>query len=272
MPADLPQSPVPLAEISQGPNAFEEFLDRNQKNLVFLAILLALGTAAFVVYQGIEKSKQETAGEAFNKAEDLTALQSVINGHAGTTAAQSAMILLADRQWTEGQQDAAISSLRSFIASNPNHPALPAAQASLGAKLMAQGKSEDAAKLFQDLADDPKARYIAPYALISLGDMAKAAGDTAKAETFYKRVKEDFSDSAFAETASKHSAILKAKPPIEIAPPPKPATPADPTAAIKAALPPGLTISSPDSSAPASPQEETPPTHNPEPEPAPEQP
>jgi len=225
MPADPIETPVPLAEISQGPNAFEAFLDRNQKNLIVLAIFLALGTAALVVYRGIETGRQTSAGEAFNKADDLATLQAVINEHAGTKAAQSAVVLLAERQWSDNQKDAAIETLRGFIAANPNHPAHPAAQASLGAKLMAQGKSGDATDIFQSLASDPKARYIAPYAMISLGDLAKVAGDLTKAEASYNRVKSEFSESAFVETATRRISALKAKAPVEIEPPPAPVTP-----------------------------------------------
>ncbi len=246
MPSNLKESPVPLAEISQGPGAFELFLDRNQKGLIVVAVLLALGAAGIVVYRGIEQSRQETAGQALNKAEDLQALQAVVTEHADTLAGHSAMVLLAEKQWGEGQQDASIETLRKFISSSQSHPALPTAQASLGSKLMSQGKTGDAAKVFQDMVDDPKARFLAPYALISLGDISKVAGDLDKAEGFYKRVKSDFSESSFSETAGKRIASLKAKAPVEIAPPPKPATPAtpeDPTAAIKASLPPGLSIS-----------------------------
>lgn len=225
MPADPIESPVPLAEISQGPNAFEEFLDRNQKNLIALAILLALGTAALVVYRGIETGRQTSAGEALNKAEDLATLQAVISEHAGTKAAQSAIVLLAERQWADKKQDAAIDTLRGFITANPDHPAYPAAQASLGAKLMAQGKSGEAVDFFQSVVSDPKARYIAPYALISLGDIAKAAGDLTKAEASYNRVKSEFSESAFVETASRRISALKAKAPVEIEPPPAPVAP-----------------------------------------------
>jgi len=224
MPADLQETAVPLAEISQGPSAFEEFLDRNQKSLIIVAILLAIGTAAFVVYRGVEQSRQDTAGEALNKADDLAALKAVTTEHAGTNAAESAFVLLAERQWNEGQQDAAIEPLRSFVATSPDHPALPAAQASLGAKLMSQGKNDEAATVFQGLVDEPSARYIAPYALICMGDMARAAGDLEKAEIAYNRVKADFSESTFVETATHRIATLKAKPPVEIEPPPAPKT------------------------------------------------
>ena len=252
MSADLKESPVPLAEISQGPNAFEEFLDRNQKGIVVLAILLALGAVGLVIYRGVETSRQETAGAALNKAADLAAYQAVVDGHADTIAAGSAMVLLADSQWTGGKQDDAIATLRKFIAASPTHPAIPSAKANLGAKLMAQGKSGEATKVFDELVADPAARYIAPFALISLGDLSKTVGDLDKAEASYTKVKTEFPESSFAETANRRIATLKAKPPVEIEPPPVPATPpADPTAAIKAAMPPGVTITPSDSVIPS---------------------
>ena len=261
MSADRQEPPVPLAEISQGPNAFEEFLDRNQKNLIILAILLVIATAALVIYRGIEKSRQDTAGVALNKADDLASLQAVISEHPDTNAALSAEVLLADRQWTDGQQDAAIETLRAFVAANPDHPAYPAAQASLGSKLMIQGKSEDATRIFLELVDEPKARYVAPYALISLGDMARVAGDLDKAEASYKRVASDFSESPFVETATKRIATLKAKPPVEIEPPPAPeaTAPSAPTTSGSIIPSPAPPTAPPAVAAPpaAAPQQET---------------
>ncbi len=276
MSADLPaSSPTPLAEISQGPSAFEQFLDRNQKNLILAAILVALGTAGYVVYSGIEEGRQKTAGAELIKADDLASLQSLVSGHADTRAAKSAALLLAEKQWTEGQQDNAVETLRKFIDSSANHPALGSAKASLGAKLMAQGKTGDATTLFQEIADDPKDRFIAPFALIALGDMAKAAGDLAKAESNYNRINTEFAGSSFNQTAGKRIASLKAKPPVEIAPPPKPADPPaepvgemefTPGAAGASQLPGGITVTPVDPDAPATEIEVVP-----EPEPAPEQ-
>ena len=252
MSADLKESPVPLAEISQGPNAFEVFLDRNQKGIAVLAILVAVGAVGLVIYRGIETSRQETAGAALTKAADLASYQAVVDSHADTVAAGSAMVLLADSQWTGGKQGEAIATLRKFIAASPTHPAIPSAKANLGAKLMSQGKSGDATKVFDELAADPAARYIAPFALISLGDLAKTAGDLEKAEASYNKVKTEFPESSFAETANRRIATLRAKPPVEIEPPPAPVTPpADPTAAIKAAMPPGVTITPSDSVIPS---------------------
>lgn len=252
MSADLKESPVPLAEISQGPNAFEEFLDRNQKGLIVFAILLAIGAVCAVVYRGVERSRQETAGAALTNAKDLAALQAVVDGHSGTIAAASALVLLADSQWTDGKKDEAIATLQKFIDASPTHPAIPTAKANLGSKLMIQGKTGDATRVFEDLASDSSARYIAPFALVSLGDMAKAAGETEKAETSYTKARSDFPESTFADMATKRLAILKAKAPAEIEAPPAPAAPADPLETLKSELPPGVTITP--APAPATPE------------------
>jgi TolA-binding protein len=206
MSADHKETAVPLAEISQGPNAFEAFLDRNQKGLIALTVVLALACAGVVVYRGIESERQKGAGNDLVKAADLAAYQAVADNHANTAAGGSALILLANSQWKEGKKDEAAATLRKFIDTYPEHPALPEAKASLGSKLMAQGKSGDATKLFEELVSDPKAKYIAPFALISLGDIAKAAGDIEKAEKSYSEVKSQFPDSNFASAAGERIA------------------------------------------------------------------
>ncbi|HEX7262296.1 MAG TPA: tetratricopeptide repeat protein [Luteolibacter sp.] len=248
MSVDLKESSVPLAEISQGPNAFEAFLDRNQKGIVIFAVILAIGAVVTVIYRGVEKSRQETAGAALTKAEDLAAYQAVVTDHATTAAAGSAMVLLANEQWTANKKDDAIATLRKFVTEFPEHPAIPTAKASLGTKLLAQGKSGDAAKVFEELVADPTARFIAPFAQISLGDISRAAGDLEKAEAFYGKVKTEFPDSNFAETANSRIATLKAKPPVEIEPPPAP------PAASDAASPTAETPPAPPTPAPTTPK------------------
>ncbi|MCX6875350.1 MAG: tetratricopeptide repeat protein [Verrucomicrobia bacterium] len=231
MPTDSPDTPRPIGEIAQGPSTFEQFLDRNQKNIVILAIVIALATAALVIYRGVVSSKEHTAGAELNKAEDIPALQTVIKEHSGTAAAHSAEVMLAARQWSENQQDTAIETLKSFLAANPEHPARPTAQASLGSKLQTQGKLADAAKVFQELADEPTARFLAPYALLALGDISKATGEMAKAEQLYQKAKTEYPDSSFSKTIDQRIALLKAQMPVEIDPPPTPpAPPANPGA------------------------------------------
>jgi len=224
MSADSPDSPRPLAEISQGPGAFEQFLDRNQKNLLILGILGVFGIAAVVVYRGVDQGRQTSAGQAFVKADDLPSLQGVVKNHMGTPAAGSAMVILATRQWTEGQRDAAIETLQTFLKEYPKHPARHTATASLGAKLASQGKTTEANEVLTRLSDDPAARFLAPFGLITRGDIAKAAGDAKLAESLYQQARDEYQESSFTDTATRRIALLKAAAPTEIDPPPAPET------------------------------------------------
>ncbi len=226
MAEETADTPRPLAEISHGPSAFEAFLDRNQKGMIALGVLLAIAGGAWIVMKGVKESTAKAAGAALSKAETLAELQEVPKKHAGTPAAGSAAILISTEQWDAGEQDAAIETLRKFIAENPEHPALPTAKASLGTRLMQQGKNDEAATLFREVADAPGGRFIAPYALMSLGDMEKAAGRRQEAEDAYKRAVEGFRGNPFANLADQHLKLVDFKMPEEIEPPAPAAPPA----------------------------------------------
>lgn len=206
----------PLGEISQAPPALEVFLDRHQMKLVVLAVLLALFAVGYVVYEGIETSKQESAGAKLVKAEDISELQEVANNNPGTAAAHSAKVLLAEKQWEDGQQDDAIQTLETFVAEDVTHPARPSALASLASKLLSQGKREESEEIFTELTTDPDATYIAPYAWIMLGDIHLAEGDKDAAAKAYETVELEYPDSPFAQQAAQRRLLLKAAPPVEV--------------------------------------------------------
>lgn len=223
MSADTHDTPRPLGEISQAPNPLDQFLERHHKSLIALAVVIALGAVAYITVREIRRSAETDAGTALLQANDLSSLQKLIKENPETAAAGSAEILLADKQWTEGQQDAAVETLKKFLAAKPAHPANGTARASLGSKLASQGKTADATKVFEDLITAENGDFLAPFALLSLGDIARAAGDTAKAESYYLRAQNDYPQSTFGNRATSRIALLKAQPPVEIAPPPAPA-------------------------------------------------
>jgi len=262
-------TPRPLAEISHGPSAFEAFLDRNQKGMIVLGILIAIAGGAWIVFKGMQESKAYGAGEDLSKAESLADLLEVPKKHAGTPAAGSAAILISAKQWEAGDQDAAIETLRKFIAGNPEHPALPTAKASLASRLMQQGKADEAATLFREVAGDANSRYLAPYALVSLGDIEKAAGRTKEAESAYKRATEEFKGSPFTSVADQHLKLVNFKMPVEIeapaTPQPKPTELSTPEMTPGAGLPgemkgnPLENVLNGEGATPAPPVEEAPP-------------
>jgi predicted negative regulator of RcsB-dependent stress response len=209
----------PLGEISQAPPALEMFLDKHQTKVIALAVILAIGAVVYVVQRGIAQSGEETAGALLAKAADVSDFQSIVKNHEGTAAAFSAKILLADKQWQDGQQDDAVATLKAFIEGNSAHPAIASAKASLASKLLAQGKQDEAAELFRGITEDPNARYLAPYAWISLGDIESAKGNADAAAKAYDTVGSEFAESSFAREASQRALLLKAKAPVEVAAP-----------------------------------------------------
>ena len=210
---------APLGEISQAPPALEAFLDKHQMKLIALAVLLTILAIVYVIVKGINQSNEETAGALLTKAEDLSELQTVVKNHGDTQAAFSAKVLLAEKQWEDGQQDDAISTLKAFVESDRDHPARPSAEASLAAKLWTQGKTDEAAELFRDLTEDSDSRHLAPYAWISLGDIEAGKGNAEAAEKAYETVENEFAGSTFSQDALNRRLLVKAKDPVEVAAP-----------------------------------------------------
>jgi predicted negative regulator of RcsB-dependent stress response len=195
------------------------FLDKHQMKVIVLAVLLAIGTASYVVYEGIQRSGEETAGALLAKAEDISDLQGLVKNHAGTAAAYSAKVLLAEKQWEDGQQDDSVGTLKAFIEGGEVHPALASAKASLASKLLTQGKQDEAEEMFRDLAEDPDSRFIAPFAWISIGDIKLAKGDSDGAAKAYDMVEEEFPGSPFSQDATMRGLLMKANAPAEVAAP-----------------------------------------------------
>lgn len=219
-PHDTPAPSGALGEISQGPGAFESFLDQHHKKILIFGLLAAAGVAGYVVKEGIDEGRETAGGHALHQASDLASLQDILENHADSRAAGSAAILLAETQWTEGQQDAAIETLREFIASPDFHPAKPTARASLGSKLASQGKTGDATEVFRALADDrAEGTHLAAYALIGLGDLAHADGNIDEAEAHYTRVRSEFATSPFSDAAIRRLQFLRAEMPTPVEPP-----------------------------------------------------
>lgn len=225
MAEDSAESPRPLAEISHGPSAFEAFLDRNQKGMIVLGIVLVIAAAGWIVVRGIKEESEEKAGAILVKSEGIPELQALVKDQPNTAAAGSAQLVIAAKQWDAGDQDGAIETLKGFISSKPDHPGVISAKASLASRLMQQNKKDEAKKLFSELVSDPAARYVAPFALVSLGDMQKEEGKLDEAEQSYKKAQSDFGTNPLASQAAQRLKLLRFKSPTEIEAPPAPPAP-----------------------------------------------
>jgi predicted negative regulator of RcsB-dependent stress response len=214
-----PISGTPLAELTQAQPATESFLDKHQIKLIALALLLIAVAVVVVVNREIRQGKEAAAGALLVSKGAAPDLEEIIKNFEGTAAAGSSKILLAEKQWEDGQQDSAITTLRAITDSKVAHPARPTAIASLAAKLISQGKITDAEELYTELTESADSQYLAAYAWISLGDIALVKGDQEAAEKAYTTVERDFSGTSLSQDAINRRLLMNAESPAELAAP-----------------------------------------------------
>lgn len=218
----LSQTPNgPLGEIPQAPSSTDAFLDKHQVKLIALAALLAVAAAVYVVYQGVVEGGEEAAGIELSEAVGVAGYQSVVKNHAGTRAAFSAKVLLAEEQWKEGRKEDSIGTLENFVEVDRDHPAYGSAASSLAIKLASVGRLDEATELLNDLTKDPQTRYLAPFAWISLGDIHAQKGEIEEAEKAYSMVEAENPGSPFVQDANNRLLLVKAQAPEVVAAPPE---------------------------------------------------
>ena len=214
-----PETGAPIAEIDLGPSKLDQFMDNHQTKIIIAAILAAIGVVAYVINDGLAEADANDAGAALLSAQKPNDYQEVIKTWPESNAAASARLLLADAQWPDSQPDS-IATLEEFINNYPAHPSIGTAKTSLGLRLLDQGKTEQAQEVLTEVAENDSYSYIAPMASIALGDIAKAAGQTADASEWYEKAQLDSAGhgNAFQGLAAARLLLVNAKPPTKIKP------------------------------------------------------
>ncbi len=195
--APKPESgPSPIGEISQEPSAFESFLDANQKKLILIGILAILGLIAYVIFDGLSKlSAQNAAGEVA-AARSIPELDAASKNHEGSNAGGSALLLKSQLLWRDQQRQEAVEAVETFISSYPDHPAIGNAHASLGSYKQQMGQIEEAKTAFLK-ASETEGSSASSLALLSLGDLARSAGNDDEAKALYDRIISEYEDRHF---------------------------------------------------------------------------
>ena len=247
--AEEPSNPAPLGEIEHGPSKFEQFLDKNQKKLIIGILVLIAAVSAMIVIRGMQETEDHSAGEALSAASesgsesyDLAALRDVIDSFPTSPASGSAALLLANEQWKDNRRDESIETLRDFLTKEPNHAGVPSAQIALGLHLLEQDKAGEATTVLQELIDGPTGAHLAPFALITLGDLAKKSGDNDAAKARYQQARDNYPDNSpsMLQFANQRIALLGVDPPVKIDPPAVPEPTPTPTPSPTPVGPPGL--------------------------------
>jgi len=205
----MEDAPTPIAELDQGPSKFEEFLEKNQKKLFILAILIFLGVLSYVFITGLEKKYAAEAGAAFMQATDEESLNKIITDHSSSPAAGTAAMAIAQLRTTDDDRTAALNH---FIDNYPDHPGVPAKLLELALIQMNAGKNSDADITLNKLISNDKSAFLAPRAKIALADIAASSNELKKAEQIYTEIKD--SQTHFSNVAAERLLYLTAKEPV----------------------------------------------------------
>ncbi len=165
---------------------------------------VALLLAAMVGYAGIELvgyQRRQAAAEAFAAAKTPEQLSSFIQNHRGMPAAGNAALLLAGKQRTDGQIEAALATLNEFIAKSPEHPMTGSAHLALASILEQQGKTEEAVAAYRRLLAVDSRGVTAPVALLRLARIHRGLNKLDEAKALYESLQSQFPNSAFAAEA-----------------------------------------------------------------------
>jgi TolA-binding protein len=176
----------------------------NRKLLMILGGILLAGIVV-VWFMTTAKSRREdfanrsltqarNVAESGNIPQASTEFQQIIDTYSGTVAAKEAEIALNQLRLISGQSELAVVSLRDFVNSNPGPRFTAAANGLLGAALENVNRHDEAAAAYQRAADEAPVDYLKAEYLLQAGRAYVAAGKSAEAETAYRTITEQFSD------------------------------------------------------------------------------
>ena len=218
----------PVAEIEVGPTKHEKFLDQNYKKIALAVIGIGLVCSGFIVWNGIARDKELTAGNLLVQTLDPNGqinedkLHQITSSYAGTDSAVTAAYLEAVALWNQGKDKEGCAKMEAFIQSVPSPEWVNQASVILGSHYMKSGQLADAERLFKSIVDLQQKGLYSPLAYLSLGDIARSKGDYATAKRYYDDLATLFPESNFVISQLGLPArreLLEVKAPEKVAPP-----------------------------------------------------
>lgn len=196
-----PEEMKAIGEIELGPSRHEQFLNNHYKKLIVGVLIFMLLATAAIVYATWRARQEADAGAAVIAAlrvpsgvadlgdYDQTGLEAVETTYSGTKAAATAELIRGMQLVDGGQEQQGIAVLEGVITRAEDDFLRLRAQVYLAGYYMSGGETRKATELWQTVAQAGNTPWEA-LALLTLGDMAKQAGDVEKARLYYTQLQE----------------------------------------------------------------------------------
>lgn len=234
--AIVPPDVLPAGETA---SKAEQFLEQNFKKIVLAIGLVALVLAGIAVSRYFSHQTELEAAQRFTAAKTPEDCDVIVQKYAGTAAAGNALLLKAELLWEAGKKESSVAALQDFIKSQPDHPLLPHALLGLGSKQADLGDKDNARKTLEGVVRDHAKSEAAAAAQTQLGDMLWAEGKIEEAKKLFTELPRNHPGSPFIEQVEERTKMMSAGLPTkEVDPPPAPPKPAETPAAPGAPLSP----------------------------------
>ena len=229
----LTPSKPPVAVLEYEHSAFENLLIQHKPKIILVGLLAILGTTAYWGQRLWSEHKQKEAALSFVRADTVADLKKTAADHGSEAGAGSALVLAASLLSADRPGEA-VDTLKEFISKFPNHSLRDLAAFRIGDYLLQSPDKAGAEKELEAVA--ATGTIYSPIALLRLGDLKWAAGDTEAAKKFYDKI---LTTPAFAgspvraEAQTRVDSKIKQKPPVlvDFVPEAPPTPAADPAAA-----------------------------------------
>jgi predicted negative regulator of RcsB-dependent stress response len=201
-----------------------------------VGVLAVAGTLGYWGWRLVKESKHHSAAVDFTRASTVEELKKAASEHTGQTGAGSALILAAEKQFSEGRSTDAVATLKDFLSKYPEHPLRDLASWRLAEYLAAAGDTVAAEKEYEAVGQSNSP--FTGLALLRLGDLKWGAGDKEKAQEYYDKILKNpnlTGNPARDEAQQRIDKTLKMKPPTlveyvaPLLPPPKLNTSGEPS-------------------------------------------
>ncbi len=220
-----------FAEISVGPAKHEQFLDRHYGKLAIGLGVCAAIVAGWIIYTGMNDSREKEAGaaliaampetESYSIGLNADGLKQVRDNYAQTRAAVTANYLQAIALWNDGKEKDGTEMMQQFIENAPTEEWKAQASVALACHHLSNGNKEAAEPLFRAVADAQDPTF-SGFAMLCLGDIARGRNDEQTAGNYYRDVTVKFGDSAFGSKSLPVYRLRKelfgVQPPVHVAP------------------------------------------------------
>lgn len=237
-------NPVMEAELVDVPqNKMEQFFEQNFKKIVIAFGLVAVLLGVIGVSRHFQAQTELEAAEKFTSASTVEDCEIVIQKYPGSVAAGNAILTKADLLWQSDKKTDSIAELSRFIKEQPTHTLRPPAMLALASKYAALGDKVNARKTLDDLLSAHPKSEVAAGAQALTGDLLWAEGKVDEARKIFEGLPRNYPGSAFlGETEERLKMMNSGLPMVELDPPPAPPAPAVPAVIPTAPLLPGLKL------------------------------